>query len=153
MRSHRILLALLALSSLPCWAAQPSLCTAQEESVFWCNTRTKRFELCASADLRPDAGYMQYRAGSNGKVDFVVPSDHRTPVGVFKLELLAKGTVLSFENGKFLYEIYQPVDDRASIVVTPPGKPAAPAVRCQADSDTLNLTPTMKRFEALGVYK
>jgi hypothetical protein len=151
-RPHLLVL-LLGLVSFACQAGGVSLCTAQEESIFWCNSRTKRYELCASTDLGAATGYMQYRAGSKGRADFAYPAQKRGPRGVFELELLAKGTRLWFENGPVLYEIYQPLAGGASIAVTARGQSPVTAVRCVSDSDTLNLTSTMQRFETLGIYK
>jgi hypothetical protein len=147
------LLVLLSFVSFSCQSEQASLCTAQEESIFWCNARTKRYEICASADLGAATGYMQYRAGSKGRVDFAYPARERGPLGVFELGLLAKGTRLSFQNGPVLYEIYQPLAGRASIDVTRPGQGSVTAAQCVSDSDTLSLTSTMRRFQALGIYK
>jgi hypothetical protein len=151
--AHRVyLLLVLLVSAGQGWAQQSSLCRSPEQSVFWCETKSRRFELCASDDLGPAAGYMQYRAGSGGKADFRFPEALEQPKGNFELVLVARGTVLVFRNGQVTYEINQPLAGSASIVVTREGRPGD-GIPCRRDSDTLTLTSTIDRFKALGIFR
>jgi hypothetical protein len=151
--AHRVsLLLVLLVSAGQSWAEQSSLCRSPEQSLFWCETRSKRFELCASNDLTAAAGYMQYRAGSGGKVDFRFPEALELPKGNFELVLMARGTVLVFKNGQVTYEISQPLAGSASILVTREGR-QGDEIPCRRDSDTLTLTSTIDRFKALGIFR
>ena len=87
-------------------AAPGTLCSADEEVIFSCKTKRKMYEICASKDLSATSGYMQYRAGSNGKVEFVYPSHPEAPAGKFHFGLLARGAVLSFQNGNLRVRDY-----------------------------------------------
>jgi len=151
--THRAFFTLLLLASTEsAWAQQVSLCNAQEQSVFWCDTRAKRFELCASSDLSASGGYMQYRAGAAGKAVFRFPEPASPPRGNFELGMTAKGTVLTFQNSGTTYEIYEAAAGGASISVTPEGK-ASVDIPCKSASDTLTLTSTIDRFKRLGAFK
>lgn len=132
--------------------AQQTLCKAQEDSVFWCESKTKRYELCASSNLSGSGGYMQYRASSGGKQTFQFPELQKHPQGHFELSMTAKGTVLTFRNANTTYEIFQPAAGRARILVTREGKPSVD-VPCRNDSDTLALTSTINRFKMLGAFR
>src|SRR6478735_6945029 len=145
--THRGSFTLLLLASTASVSAQQvSLCKAQEQSVFWCETRTRRFELCASANLSASGGYMQYRAGAQGKADFQFPDSASHPRGNFELRMTAKGTVLTFQNARTTYEIYEAARGGATISVTSEGK-ARVDIPCRSDSDTLTLTSTIDQFK------
>jgi hypothetical protein len=150
---HRVFFTLLLLASTGSVSAQQvSLCKAQEQSVFWCETKAKRFELCASKNLSASGGYMQYRAGAAGKPVFQFPDPASHPRGNFELGMTAKGTVLTFQNAQTTYEIYEAAAGGATISVTPEGK-ASVEIPCKSDSDTLTLTSTIDRFKMLGAFK
>jgi hypothetical protein len=56
--------------------AASTLCLSAEENIFSCHTAAKKtISVCASKDLAPDRGYLQYRFGSPGKVEVAVPAD------------------------------------------------------------------------------
>jgi len=151
--THRVFLTVLLLASTASARAQQvSLCKAHEQSVFWCETKAKRFEICASRDLSASAGYMQYRAGAAGKPVFRFPDPASHPRGKFELGMTAKGTVLTFQNARTTYEIYEAAGGGASISVTPEEK-AGVDIPCESDSDTLTLTSTIDRFKMLGAFR
>jgi hypothetical protein len=152
-KSLRYFILLLAVAAAPSLSAQRSLCEPVEESIFWCETNAKRFELCASRNLDSVTGYMQYRAGSGGRPEFKFPGQLIHPKGAFELSLLAKGTMLHFRNGTFSYEIYQPLMGRAWIAVAGENQKESADIQCKRDSDTLNLTSTIDRFRSIGIFK
>ncbi len=96
---------------------------------------------------------MQYRAGSNGKVQFVYPSQRVPPVGKFRFSLLARAAQLSFQNGEFTYEITEPLIGKTEIWVSQGGKGAVQAVECLNFTESLTLTTTQNRFKSLGIYE
>lgn len=134
-------------------AASTSLCSADEEIIFSCKAKRKTFEICASRDLSATAGYMQYRAGSNGKVQFVYPSQRVSPVGKFRFSLLAKAAQLSFQNGKFTYEITEQLIGKTEIWVSQGSGGAVQAVECLNFTESLTLTTTQNRFKSLSIYE
>ena len=134
-------------------AASETLCSADEEVIFSCKTKRKTFEICASRNLSATAGYMQYRAGSNVKVQFVYPSQRVPPAGKFRLSLLARGALLSFQNGEFSYEITEPLMGETVIWVSRGSQAPVPAVKCHNTTESLTFTSTQNRFKSLGIYE
>ena len=97
---------------------------------------------------------MQYRAGLNGKVEFTYPLQRATPAGKFHFTLLARGAQLSFKNGGFLYEIFEPLIGTPSIWVSrESGSSVQTELACLNHSDALTLTTTQERFKSLGIYE
>lgn len=96
---------------------------------------------------------MQYRAGSNGKVQFAYPSQRVSPVGKFRFSLLARGAQLSFQNGEFIYEISEPLIGKTEIWVSRGSGGAVLAAECRNLTESLTLTTTQNRFKALGIYE
>jgi hypothetical protein len=134
-------------------AAPLSLCSTDEETIFSCHTKRKTYEICASKDLSATSGYMQYRAGSNGKAEFVFPSQRLVPVGHFKFRLLARGAQLTFQNGGFTYEVVEPLIGKTTIWVSQGNGATQAAQECQNFTDSLTLTTTQNRFKSLGIYE
>lgn len=133
--------------------AQPSLCAPNEVTEWSCAAKKKIYSLCSSKDLGANAGYMQYRAGNASKTEFVFPERQAHPKGNFRLDLQAKGVVLSFSNAGYEYAIYESVEGSTLIDVTKSQGAQVAAVTCNSATDTLTLTSTMKRFELLGIYR
>lgn len=49
-------------------------CTSNERTLFSCATKKNKIvSICASKDLSPNSGYMQYRFGKLGKVEMTMP--------------------------------------------------------------------------------
>lgn len=134
-------------------AAPVTLCSANEEVIFTCVTKRKMYEICASKDLSATSGYMQYRAGLNGKVEFVFPSRRVVPAGYFKFSLLARGAELTFRNGEFIYEIVEPLIGKTGIWVARGNGGAIQAAECQNFTESLTLTTTQNRFKSLGIHE
>ncbi len=134
-------------------AAAPSHCSAKEESLWSCSSKKKIYEICVSKDLGIKQGYMQYRAGQPGKpAELVFPTQLVPPKGLFKVDMLPRGVMLSFTHQKELYEINEPLSGSTTISAAKEGQNSSVAVTCDTASDTLTLTPTLNRFKSLGIY-
>lgn len=136
----------------PVALAQSNLCSKDEVTVWSCSTKAKVYSLCASRDLSPSSGYLQYRAGKGAKAEFAFPDPPQPPRGHFLLRLAPRGASLSFKNGDYDYWIYEPLAGSTTIDVLKAGKPIG-TVTCSWSSDTLTLTETLNRFQALGAYE
>lgn len=132
--------------------AQANLCTRDEVMVWSCSTKAKVYSVCASRDLSPTAGYLQYRAGKSPKLEFAFPDPPRHPKGHFLLRLAPRGASLSFTNGDYEYWIYEPLAGSTTIDVSKGGTLIG-TVTCAWSTDTLTLTETQNRFQALGIYQ
>lgn len=135
------------------FAAPVTLCSANEEVIFSCIAKQKMYEICASKGLSATSGYMQYRAGVNGKVDFVFPNRRVVPAGNFKFNLLARGAELSFQDGELTYEIVEPLIGTAEIWGVRGNGDAIRVAECQNFTESLTLTTTQNRFKSLGIYE
>jgi hypothetical protein len=52
------------------------VCRSEEQTLFSCRTTTKKLiAVCASRDLSTSNGYIQYRFGSDNKIEIKVPED------------------------------------------------------------------------------
>jgi hypothetical protein len=60
---NRTLLFIACLIAAPAWGQ--SLCTKSETVVFACKAKAKIISVCASQNLGPHTGYLQFRIGSN----------------------------------------------------------------------------------------
>jgi hypothetical protein len=83
-----------------------------EENVFSCHTATKKLiSVCASKDLAPDHGYLQYRFGLPDKVEVAVPADrsvspaNRAVSGTLVFSG-GGGDYLRFKAGDYDYVVY-----------------------------------------------
>lgn len=145
---------LIIVSLFPVFVAAGTLCSADEDAVFSCEAKRKVYEICASKNLSATSGYMQYRAGVNGKVEFIYPVQRVTPAGKFRFTLLARGAQLSFRNDGFVYEIIEPLIGAPSIWISREGGAASLSVfECRKHSVALILTTTQERFKSLGIYE
>lgn len=133
--------------------AQQSLCTPGEITEWSCAAKKKIYSLCSSRDLGANTGYMQYRAGTASKTEFLFPERLAHPKEKFRLSLQAKGVMFSFSNAGYEYAIHEPLAGATHIdVVNSQGAQVAD-VTCSSATDTLTLTTTMERFERLGIYR
>ena len=74
-----------------------SLCEKNERVVWSCRAGIKYYSLCASGDLSSSSGYMQYRAGRRGAIEFRFPADQQHPRNYFKYRLLPHGAALTIQ--------------------------------------------------------
>ena len=127
-------------------------CHAEERSLWTCQAGRKVYALCASQDLGPATGHLQYRASKNGKVEFGYPSAKVHPRGVFRLALLPRGASLFFTSQGHEYSIHEPLAGKTTIDVSKEGKGIA-GIMCAKSSDTLTLTSTLDFFREIGVFE
>src|SRR3984957_14680926 len=96
-------------------SAAPTLCVNEEQEIFSCHTATKKMiAVCASKDLAPDRGYLQYRFGLPGKIEVAVPADRSVSPANSALSgtLMFSGGgggYLRFKAGDYDYVIYTAV--------------------------------------------
>ena len=127
-------------------------CHAKERSLWSCQAGRKVYALCASQDLGPAIGHLQYRAIKSGKVEFEYPSAKVHPRGVFQLALLPRGASLFFTSEVHEYSIHEPLAGKTTIDVSKEGKGVA-GIMCAKSSDTLTLTSTLDFFREIGVFE
>ena len=131
-----------------------SLCQADEQTIWSCRTtKNKTASVCASKDLAEDKGYVQYRFGDSGKLDFEFPKERKDSPKAFKYSRYTRPLVtlltLSFTNSGFLYEIHdddnseeKPPVRAASIDVSSTQSNPVPPVVCK-----LPITGSLMKLE------
>lgn len=86
------------------------LCEKDEFTYFSCKASKKVISLCASTDLGPKFGYLQYRFGIPNKVELEYPTTKAHPNGLFfESSAVYSGGIdnhLSFTNGAYKYVVY-----------------------------------------------
>lgn len=92
-------------------AEEPTLCQPHEEVYFSCHSVGKIISICASGNISPDNGYVQYRFGVNEKIEFEYPSEPFPPLMWFSISDIYEGglsfTHLKFSSNRFHYVLYQ----------------------------------------------
>ena len=111
----------MSIASLGCTAASTpafaqSLCTADETVVFTCAAKAKIVSACASKDVSPHGGYLQFRIGKGNRVEVSYPASRaRTANGVtFGYAYVGQGPPghhVMLEDGHDIYGIIT-TDDR-----------------------------------------
>ena len=90
--------------------AADSLCTNRETTQFSCSAGKKLISVCASKDLNPALGYLQYRFGRKGAPEIQVPAAQNHPNPLVKYGTLTwsggGGSYLRFLKGDFRYVVY-----------------------------------------------
>ena len=133
--------------------AQASLCTKDEVTEWSCTAGRKVYSLCASRDLGPTSGTLQYRAGKKGsKPEFAYPDPATHPKGHFVLNIVSRGATLSFSNKGYTYDVYEPLTGQTVIDVSKGPTPLG-SITCGAATETLTLTVVQNRYKALGVFQ
>lgn len=91
-------------------ASVASHCTAHERTLFACRTGTKLLSVCASANLGKDSGFVQYRFGTPGHTELVLPmagTDWRAAIRAGSLMFSGGGgAYLAFANPPYRYVVY-----------------------------------------------
>ena len=87
-----------------------SLCQPDEKIVFSCDTEKKSISVCASGDLSPSSGYVQYRFGNKEKLDISFPEPRQHPRAFATAKTLmysgGGGAYMKFKNGNYSYIVY-----------------------------------------------
>jgi hypothetical protein len=127
------LTSLVYLVSLPAIASD-SHCSAQEQTIFSCSLGKNMVSVCASNDISPTSGYLQYRFGQKNAPELIYPAS--TEPGrhsVIRAQTLmfsgGGGAYLRFINGSFNYIVYTAIGKgwgtKDGVSVTKDGKQIA----------------------------
>ena len=132
--------------------ASANACTTAEQEIWSCEYQDKFYTICASNDLGPRSGYMQYRVYQKATQEFAYPGSYQHPKGLFKLKLMPKGAAMSFSNGAYAYEIYEPLAGDTEILVSK-GRKRLANLSCRESSNTLTLTGIQNFLATVGIYE
>ena len=132
--------------------AGASACTTAEQDIWSCEYQDKFYTICASNDLGPHSGYMQYRVYQKATQELAYPASHQHPRGLFKLKFMPKGAAMSFSNGAYAYEIYEPLAGNTEILVSK-GRKRLANLSCRESSNTLTLTSIQNFLATVGIYE
>ena len=130
--------------------ADSSLCEKSEVTVWSCFTSKKIYSLCASNGLNKISGYMQYRAGTIGNIDFRFPKDSRHPKGIFAADVGNRGGSFHFTNANYEYEITDQLIGESYIDVKKNERSLA-QIRCSVAEPSIIDTSSMNLFDSLGL--
>jgi hypothetical protein len=133
-------------------AEVPSLCSADEQTIWSCAAKHKIYSICASESLDATTGWLQYRAGPAGNINFRYPETLSHPKGAFRFSLLARGAQMEFRNGVFSYTIYEDITGGATIAVEKNDVEIA-SINCKEATDTLANTETINFMRAIGLIE
>jgi hypothetical protein len=100
----------LSTSAFSVSASVQSLCAQQEEIVFSCKIDKKLVSVCASKEISPTGGFIQYRFGKKDAAELLFPKGDLSQrhVKAKSLPLVGGGIAyLRFSNGQFDYVVYQ----------------------------------------------
>lgn len=118
MRNHRKSVCLLAIviinyaasAEAAHYLGATSLCHAGEIQYFSCELHDSRkiASVCASNNTSPDRGYVQYRFGTQSKIEYKFPSTLTPPRGKISIVDVSRlpdglGSHLKFTNGSYTY--------------------------------------------------
>jgi len=104
------LIGLVCLVTFPALAADTH-CRAQEQTIFACSLGTKVVAVCASHDLSPTSGYVQYRFGPKNAPELTFPAatkpSSRAAIQARTLMFAGGGGgYIRFINGRYHYIVY-----------------------------------------------
>ena len=126
----------LRLIGLVCLVISPALaadahCRAQEQTIFACSLGTKIVAVCASHDLSPTSGYVQYRFGPKNAPELTFPAatepSSRAAIQARTLMFTGGGgAYIRFINGRYHYIVYTAIGKgwgmKDGVAVTKDGK-------------------------------
>lgn len=125
-------------------ARAASLCKADESILFSCRAGTRTISVCATSDLSPTKGRLEYRAAREGRTEITLPADNRHPAqsvraGNFMMGM-GEGSYLRFSNAGTDYLPYSAsgrFGDAQGITVEANG---APIAQLECDASSLNIS-------------
>ncbi len=109
-QNHVALIGLIYLIALPVTATD-SHCHEQESIIFSCSLGKNIVSVCASKEISPTSGYLQYRFGQKNAPELIFPSS-TTPSNRLNIQagtLMFSGgggSYLRFINGQYNYIVY-----------------------------------------------
>lgn len=105
-------------------ADEITLCQPHEEVYFSCPIDGKVLSVCASGNISPDNGYVQYRFGRIGSIELEYPEKPYPPRKLFSISDISEGSItfthLKFYSGRYHYVLYQ--GDPSGIYIKRGGK-------------------------------
>ena len=105
-------------------SSEETLCDSHEEIYFSCPIKNKIVSVCASGNISPNNGYVEYRIGKRGNIDFQYPEKSYPPLGRFSISDITGGNLnlvhLKFKSGGYDYVVYQ--GDVSGVYVKKKGK-------------------------------
>jgi hypothetical protein len=106
-----IFVAGLILFDVKAGADENTLCQPHEEVYFSCQIGGKVMSVCASGNISPDNGYVQYRFGRIGNIELEYPEKPYPPKKLFSISDISEGNInfthVKFDSGKYHYVLYQ----------------------------------------------
>ncbi len=124
-----------------------TLCNPDEESVFDCDIGRKTLSVCTSKDLDDSKGWLQYRFGTNEKIDLSYPEVKAHPKKHFQFNRVYSAVEnvmigeLRFKNGATQYTVYREDakgKSEAGVYVTIKAKDTY--LKCKNTKNTQNFT-------------
>lgn len=117
---------------------RPSLCQPGETAVFSCAIGGKIASLCASGDIGPSQGSLNYRFGRQGAIELTHPDKPIPPGQAFSTAVIGDagfaGDIVRFSRGDTRYTLYSIIvkgqGERDGIRVTRDGRQLAD-LRCK----------------------
>lgn len=93
------------------FSSEEVMCYPHEEIYFSCPIGDKVMSVCASGNISPQNGYVQYRFGRPGKPELEYPEQSEPPTDRFLITDFAGGSInsthLKFKTAGYVYVIYQ----------------------------------------------
>ncbi len=123
---HALLLFFAVFSALPVLAAE-NHCAPDEQTIFSCAIRgsSKVLSVCASRRLTKEEGYVQYRFGTPGKIEFEYPASREGSQSRFTYSHYFRARVdrteVGFKNGKYEYSVFSDYEGDIKPVVNERG--------------------------------
>lgn len=101
-----VLLTILSVQAL----ADNSHCSKAEKTVFSCTVSKKIVSICASQNLSPTEGYMQYRFGKKGIPELLIPPLNEHPLKHVEADAYQAASgqngSITFKNGEYSYTVH-----------------------------------------------
>jgi len=92
-------------------AIEATMCYPHEEIYFSCPVGNEIVSVCASGNISPKNGYVQYRFGHPGKPELEFPAESYPPMNKFSISDFHGGNIssihLKFKVEKYTYVVYQ----------------------------------------------
>ena len=151
MNPLRMLSSLILIAMYPAAYAEATLCKKNEIAVWSCKTKKKMYSLCASSDLNTNSGYMQYRAGQQGKISFRYPEKLQHPRGIFTPDYSARDGRFSFTNGSYEYEITDLLIGSTTIYINSKQDRKAAQIDCSRADPSILDNPSIDVFKSAGL--
>jgi hypothetical protein len=100
-----------ALYGFGAYADEVTLCKLHEEVYLSCQSEGKIISLCASGNISPNNGYVQYRFGTTDHIALEFPKKRFPPMHHFRISDISEGSLsfthVKFRSGNYDYVLYQ----------------------------------------------